>query len=68
MTVNPSAVALKAVADAQSAGYSYLEGAILFFDAANPGSFATADELLDALMEAELPEEILVATGIVPAG
>ena len=68
MTVNPSPVALQAVADAQSAGYSYLEGAILFFDAANPGSFATADELLDALMEAELPEEILVATGIVPAG
>jgi hypothetical protein len=56
------------VADAQSAGYSYLENAILFFDAANPGSFATADELLDALMETELPEEILVATGIAPAG
>jgi hypothetical protein len=40
----------------------------LFFDAANPGCFATTDELLDALMEAELPVEILVATGIVPAG
>jgi hypothetical protein len=66
VTENPSAVALQAVENAQSAGYSYLEKAILFFDATYPGHFATSDELLDALMDAELPEEVLAACGIIP--
>jgi hypothetical protein len=63
----PSPIALQAAAEARAAGYGYLELAIYTFDAFNFGRYATADALMEALMEAELPEEVLGATGILAA-
>jgi hypothetical protein len=59
-----SSVAREAIRQTKEAGYGYLELAMSVFDAFNPVPYPTVDAFLTAFYEAELPEEVLVASEI----
>ena len=59
-----STVAKEAIRQTIDAGYGYLELAMAVFDAFAPVPYPTVDAFLTAFYDAELPEEVLVASEI----
>ena len=59
-----STVAKEAIRQTIDAGYGYLELAMAVFDAFTPVPYPTVDAFLTAFYNAELPEEVLVASEI----